>query len=60
MELEREATTLEGVVESIIFKNDENGYTVARVITHQGELETIMGSIPFLGEEHYEDREYRR
>ena len=49
MELEREVTTLEGVVESIIFKNDESGYTVARIITADGTQETIMGSIPFLG-----------
>ena len=29
--MEREQDTLEGVVEDIIYKNDENGYTVARV-----------------------------
>lgn len=49
MEQERDSSTLEGVVESIIFKNEENGYTVARVITNDGMQETIMGSIPFLG-----------
>jgi len=49
LEQEKDQSTLEGVVESIIFKNEESGYTVARIITGNGMQETIMGSIPFLG-----------
>lgn len=47
--MEKELDTLEGVVEDIIFKNDENGYTVARVELDDGGAITIVGAMPFLG-----------
>ena len=47
--MEREQDTLEGVVEDIIYKNDENGYTVARVELDDGGAITIVGAMPFLG-----------
>jgi len=47
--MEREQDTLEGVVEDIIYKNDENGYTVARVELDDGGAVTIVGAMPFLG-----------
>ena len=34
--MEKEPEVLEGVVEDIIYKNDENGYTVARVELDDG------------------------
>lgn len=42
--------TIEGVIEDIIFRNDENGYTVAILGTDQGSL-TIVGSTPFINTE---------
>ena len=38
---------LEGVVEDIIYRNDENSYTVARLETEDG-LITIVGYMPFV------------
>lgn len=40
---------LEGTVEHIVYRNDENGYTVAR-IKHNNEIISIVGYIPFLSE----------
>ncbi len=47
--MEKTMDTLEGVVEDIIYKNDENGYTVARVELDDGGAITIVGAMPFLG-----------
>ncbi|MBR4991394.1 MAG: ATP-dependent RecD-like DNA helicase [Clostridia bacterium] len=47
--MEKTIDTLEGVVEDIIYKNDENGYTVARVELDDGGAITIVGAMPFLG-----------
>lgn len=41
--------TITGVVESVIFKNDDNGYTVARVNTSDGGELTVVGVMPYLG-----------
>ena len=42
-----ERTTIEGAVESVVFQNEENGYTVLRLLTDQGEVVTVVGCIPF-------------
>lgn len=39
-------TTLIGTVLGVIFENEENGYTVLRVVTDDGELVTAVGCIP--------------
>ena len=39
-------TTCEGTVHSIIFQNAENGYTVLRLLTPEGEVVTVVGCIP--------------
>ena len=39
-------TTVEGTVHSIIFQNAENGYTVLRLLTEEGEVVTVVGCIP--------------
>ena len=39
-------TTLIGTVLGVIFENEENGYTVLRVVTEDGELVTAVGCIP--------------
>ena len=41
-----ELTTYDGTVHSLIFQNAENGYTVLRLLTEEGEVVTVVGSIP--------------
>jgi exodeoxyribonuclease V alpha subunit len=41
-----ELCTVEGSVQSIIFQNAENGYTVLRLVTEEGEVLTVVGCIP--------------
>lgn len=41
-----ELVTCEGTVHSIIFQNAENGYTVLRLVTEEGEVLTVVGCIP--------------
>ncbi len=41
-----ELTAWEGTVHSIIFQNAENGYTVLRLLTEEGEVVTVVGCIP--------------
>ena len=41
-----ELTTREGPVQSVIFQNEENGYTVLRLVTEEGELITVVGCVP--------------
>ena len=36
----------EGTVHSVIFQNAENGYTVLRLLTEEGEVVTVVGCIP--------------
>ncbi len=36
----------EGTVHSLIFQNAENGYTVLRLLTEEGEVITVVGCIP--------------
>ena len=38
--------TCEGTVHSVIFQNAENGYTVLRLLTEEGEVITVVGCIP--------------
>ncbi len=39
--------TIEGVIEDLIFRNEANGYTVAKLNTEDGMI-TIVGNTPFL------------
>ena len=41
-----EFTCCEGTVHSVIFQNAENGYTVLRLLTEEGEVITVVGCIP--------------
>ena len=41
-----EWSTREGTVQSVIFQNEENGYTVLRLVTEEGELITVVGCLP--------------
>lgn len=41
-----EQTTIMGTVSAVLFQNEENGYTVLKLVTDDGELITIVGCIP--------------
>ena len=43
-----ELVTCEGTVHSIIFQNAENGYTVLRLLTEEGEVITVAVSYTHL------------
>ena len=47
MDQERELTELSGCVDSVIYKNEENGYTVLRLRNENDETVTVVGTIPF-------------
>ena len=42
-----ERCTVEGTVETIIFQNEDNGYTVLCLTTQEGEVITVVGCIPY-------------
>lgn len=41
-----ERTTVIGTILTVVFQNEENGYTVARIVTDDGEVVTVVGCIP--------------
>ena len=41
-----ERSTLEGTVVQVVFHNEENGYTVLRLVSDTGELHTMVGTVP--------------
>ena len=47
MDREQELLEIAGTVESVIYKNEENGYTVLRLRSEDGETVTVVGSIPY-------------
>lgn len=47
MDQENELIELSGTVDSVIYKNEENGYTVLRVTDENGELVTVVGTFPY-------------
>lgn len=47
MDQEKELLELSGTVESIIYTNEENGYTVLRLSDGNGELVTVTGCFPY-------------
>ena len=47
MDQETELIELAGSVQSVIFKNEENGYTVLRLVDSNGELVTVVGCFPY-------------
>ena len=40
-------TELSGTVDSVIYKNEENGYTVLRLRDGNGETVTVVGCFPY-------------
>ncbi|MBQ7895764.1 MAG: AAA family ATPase, partial [Oscillospiraceae bacterium] len=47
MDQELELLELSGTVDSIIYKNEENGYTVLRLTDGSGEAFTVVGCFPY-------------
>ncbi|MDE7220609.1 MAG: ATP-dependent RecD-like DNA helicase, partial [Oscillospiraceae bacterium] len=41
-----ERCTIDGSIASVIYQNEENGYTVLRLVTGDGEAVTVVGAIP--------------
>lgn len=35
--------TIDGTILNLIFQNEENGYTVLRLVTDDGEMVTVVG-----------------
>ena len=44
--MNQQQVTLDGTILSTIFQNEENGYTVLRLVTGDGEIVTVVGCIP--------------
>ena len=47
---EQEIEVLEGIIEHIIYANEENGYTILEFTTLKNELITAVGVMPYVGE----------
>lgn len=47
MDQETELIELAGSVDSVIYKNEENGYTVLRLVDSNGEHVTVVGCFPY-------------
>ena len=47
MDQETELIELAGSVDSVIYKNEENGYTVLRLVDSNGEIVTVVGCFPY-------------
>ena len=37
---------IDGTIQHVIFQNEDNGYTVLRLVTADGEAVTVVGTIP--------------
>ena len=47
MDQDNELLELSGTVESVIYKNEDNGYTVLRLTDENGETVTVVGTFPY-------------
>ena len=47
MDQSSELLELTGTIDSVIYKNEENGYTVLRLLDENGERVTVVGSFPY-------------
>lgn len=47
MDRDKELIELSGTVDSVIYKNEENGYTVLRLNDENGERVTVVGCFPY-------------
>ena len=56
MDQELEYQELTGTIETVIFKNEENGYTVLRLRADSGETVTVVGTFPYAPSSSWETR----
>ena len=47
MDQDNELLEISGTVESVIYKNEDNGYTVLRLTDENGETVTVVGTFPY-------------
>jgi len=47
--MEQELMTIEGIVETVIYRNNENGYAVLRLETDAGDSIVLVGCLPNVG-----------
>ena len=47
MDQDNELLEITGTVESVIYKNEDNGYTVLRLQDENGESLTVVGTFPY-------------
>ncbi len=47
--MKQELMTIEGIVETVIYRNDENGYAVLRLETDAGDSVVLVGCLPNVG-----------
>ncbi len=47
---ERELLSIEGMIEKIIYQNEENGYTICELLAPSEELFVLVGTMPYLCE----------
>ena len=47
---EQELLSIEGMIEKIIYQNEENGYTVCELLAPSDEYFVLVGSMPYLCE----------
>ena len=47
MDQDNELLEISGTVDAVIFKNEENGYTVLRLLDENGERVTVVGTFPY-------------
>ncbi len=50
MEKATELEKLSGCIEGVIYANEENGYGIMDLVLDTGELVTIVGTLPYIGE----------
>lgn len=51
--MEQERMTIEGIVETVIYRNEENGYAVLRLETDNGDSIVVVGCLPNIGSGEY-------
>ena len=47
MDQDNELLEISGTVDTVIYKNEENGYTVLRLLDENGERVTVVGTFPY-------------
>ena len=46
---EMELDTISGTVQTVIYQNEDNGYSVLCIVTESGDEVTVVGTLPQIG-----------